>query len=409
VSTPQAYKKKLDEDIFSKPAKVYDVFMTADYDKLFEPFIDNDLQNAFKVEDTQLQWVFSSVDKSERYPSGVETLYRAYSDPTLDFDQKLEKRRAEFRRQGKSNYRGSTPVSQPTVSSGEVYIRRAIPTMTDEKSSSSDSSCYESVWHGKYPRVWEIWPAADCTVGTAVGDLTGLSPVRVQHRWYPLENEPPIRILPIELTESDILPAAFNASTVDNLMKTLTEATTYFCKKSSILTQWSTWARQNDVPRTADVQDYIAGGNPLEVPLRDLILSGTTVSTTHVVPKETISKKVNDYLKVMATSSVKYRGHKEVGPRRTFADGSNLKSVRAPYAAMGYTIDELQKELFRRGIKFRSSELKKQDYIDLLDASDKYSASCEAYAKLPEEDFNTLAAKSEISLSLSTAEKVERS
>ena len=62
----------------SLPCEVVDTFVVPDYTSYIIPFLDNKFARYAKDKWTQLQWRFQSVDKSEDFPLGVKTTYRAY-------------------------------------------------------------------------------------------------------------------------------------------------------------------------------------------------------------------------------------------------------------------------------------------------------------------------------------------
>jgi hypothetical protein len=80
VLTHSAWKIAI-EGILSKanmPCKVNDIFAICDYVSYLEPHISR-LQNYAKGKWTQLQFFFDSIEKSEHFPCGVRTRYRAFA------------------------------------------------------------------------------------------------------------------------------------------------------------------------------------------------------------------------------------------------------------------------------------------------------------------------------------------
>ena len=61
------------------PTKVHDLFAIPDYKALIKPHTDPAFSRAFKEEWTKLQWIFQAVSPSERFPLGVKTTYKAFS------------------------------------------------------------------------------------------------------------------------------------------------------------------------------------------------------------------------------------------------------------------------------------------------------------------------------------------
>jgi hypothetical protein len=83
--SPQQYKTKL-ERIFEKGKlefKVHDLFAIPDYTRLFQFIIDKKLSAYTKTDNTQLAWRFIAVPRSELYPLGVMTHYRAYASDAV--------------------------------------------------------------------------------------------------------------------------------------------------------------------------------------------------------------------------------------------------------------------------------------------------------------------------------------
>lgn len=66
-------------------ATVVDVHMVNDWHNFTSPHIDSHLKNLHKLEETQLQWMYTAVEPSPWFPIGVRTQYRAHAqDITIE-------------------------------------------------------------------------------------------------------------------------------------------------------------------------------------------------------------------------------------------------------------------------------------------------------------------------------------
>ncbi len=80
VLTNSAWKVAI-ESILGKehmPCEVHDIFAIPDYTSYLAPHISR-LSHYAKKEWTQLQFFFDATEKSEHFPCGVRTRYRAFS------------------------------------------------------------------------------------------------------------------------------------------------------------------------------------------------------------------------------------------------------------------------------------------------------------------------------------------
>ena len=80
VLTPQMYEKMM-IDLFGERPNfcVEDVMVVPDYKTFLLDCVDPRFSNYAKEEQTQLAWRMESVPRSQFYPLGVRTMYRAFS------------------------------------------------------------------------------------------------------------------------------------------------------------------------------------------------------------------------------------------------------------------------------------------------------------------------------------------
>lgn len=84
ILSPQLQEKYMRECYDkSLPFRCIDIFHCADFKSLFEPHADPNFGNYSKEETTQLAWKFEAVARSQYFPLGVKTMYRAYAGETI--------------------------------------------------------------------------------------------------------------------------------------------------------------------------------------------------------------------------------------------------------------------------------------------------------------------------------------
>jgi len=121
--TPQEYRLRL-EQLFDESKidfQLVDVFCVPDLVKYFLGHMRGH-SRAFKVDLTQLQWIFTSVPKSPKYPLGVKTEYRAYAA-----DSAIEIRRTDEIDLKKPPHLNFTPVQFKVPTFETPNILRSVP------------------------------------------------------------------------------------------------------------------------------------------------------------------------------------------------------------------------------------------------------------------------------------------
>ena len=68
LKTPDEFKKRLESLFKNTNTSVVDIFSVPNYKTLIEYCLDKELANAFKTEDTKLQWKFEKIPSSESFP-----------------------------------------------------------------------------------------------------------------------------------------------------------------------------------------------------------------------------------------------------------------------------------------------------------------------------------------------------
>jgi hypothetical protein len=121
--TPQDYRLRL-EQLFEESKidfQLVDVFCVPDLVKYFSGHMRGH-SRGFKVDLTQLQWIFTSVPKSAKYPLGVKTEYRAYAA-----DSAIEIRRTDELDLKTPPHLNFTPVQFKVPTFETPNILRSIP------------------------------------------------------------------------------------------------------------------------------------------------------------------------------------------------------------------------------------------------------------------------------------------
>jgi hypothetical protein len=121
--TPQDYRLRL-EQLFEESKidfQLVDVFCVPDLVKYFSGHMRGH-SRGFKVDLTQLQWIFTSVPKSAKYPLGVKTEYRAYAA-----DSAIEIRRTDELDLKTPPHLNFTPVQFKVSTFETPNILRSIP------------------------------------------------------------------------------------------------------------------------------------------------------------------------------------------------------------------------------------------------------------------------------------------
>lgn len=347
VLTPQEYADILNT-VFAGEFELYDVFAVPDYWKYFGAFMDAEIKDYAKKEDTQLQWVFIKVTASDRYKHGVQVLYRAYSDPNIKCDQSFEMTRFHQ--------------------------------------------------FGTHPYVWEIKKADNIEPErkTKFGLVIGYEPVKTEHCWYPLPTEESIDIFPEDLPVGNIYPQPFVQGSVKMLVSTIRAIIREYPgsvkygavgdSKLNTVQQWLEFQKNTKTPDSDSVQEYLLT-NPLDVPFRKLFLSGEyAVSTTHVPPKAKNKREEGvGLIRCRATSSVAHRGKKdsEFRPPRVHIDtGEPLMRIAPPYDQ--FSKKDLQREITKRGGRTFPPAALKDTLVSCLDDMDIEKAQIEAHNLLPD-------------------------
>jgi hypothetical protein len=81
ILSPSQWAKVMEECYGSSklPFRQEDIMVLPNYKALFEPYLDQKLSTFTKEEDTQLAWWFRVTERSQEFPLGVKTMYRAYA------------------------------------------------------------------------------------------------------------------------------------------------------------------------------------------------------------------------------------------------------------------------------------------------------------------------------------------
>jgi len=380
------------------------------YEEYFGPYVDKPSNYGTGFE-TQHQWLFKVVDKSERYPTGVKVLFRAYADPTLDFDQDIEDAAA---RSSDHDYLSQSVIDCVKSQHAKSKFRKCFRTPDMNFSLLRDKDSTEDDLY--YPRVWEVHKAADVTEQTSIGELIGWSPVSVEHRWYPLSTEPPILLLPGDLPSGPINPMGFYADCQKLLLNTFRAVVAQYPDgKSKVVEHWHQWISRPEVPKTDDVQLYMRSSKlPLLLPLRDELFAKMTFISKFVPAIEKSKKKersVLNYVKAQATSTIGYSGNMhESLPSRRLKSGLVFAKIYAPYHR--YRIDDLRYEIRNRGLADptgdRKSSFKKDVYIRYLEEADKFGSSLALYQQLPVDEMKSLLVASGIDLTANMDDNIRR-
>jgi len=121
--TPQEYRARL-EQLFQESRTIFqlvDVFCVPDLEKYFNGHMRGH-SRGFKVDLTQLQWIFTSVPKCSDYPLGVKTEYRAYAaDSAVEIRKTAE---VDFKKPPHLNL---TPVVFAVTTFETPSILRSVP------------------------------------------------------------------------------------------------------------------------------------------------------------------------------------------------------------------------------------------------------------------------------------------
>lgn len=92
VLSPQLHSQYLQQCFGGEgrlPFSCIDVFCVADYKSLLKPWIDTSFSTFAKEDDTQLAWKFEAVPRSDQFPIGVKTSYKAYASDAFVYEFKF--------------------------------------------------------------------------------------------------------------------------------------------------------------------------------------------------------------------------------------------------------------------------------------------------------------------------------